>query len=366
MSKNIKKVIPASMIVTQSNDLVSARYTLTLSEQRLLLMMLARIQPDDEDFKPYKISIAELADFLGIARGSAYLECKKITKSLLARTVEIKSSGELLQTGWVSSARYIDGTGTVILCFDPLLKPLLLQLKGNFTSCKLEMLLSFKSQYTMRLYTYLKQYQRLNGREMELAELREILGLSNDQHQEYKHLKSNILMPVQKELSEKADLSFEFDEIKYGRQVGALYFHIFTNKTIEPNNDSLFKPAPAVLFPPAICKPPISDQLRLLIPAQHRTKRTVQTALEIYGKQHGFDYVKRNILYSNAKADKSYAGFLNNALKEDWGGDWELEQKVKPEKQKVGEIWEQQGFSSLKKYEDCMFRKQMQAYGVSL
>ena len=101
----------------------------------------------------------------------------------------------------------------------------------------------------------------------------------------------------------------------------------------------------------------------LLVPEQHKTKKTVQTALEVFEKKHGFDYVKRNILYSNAKADKSYAGYLNNALKGDWGHDWELEQRAVPIKKKVMEIWERQGFPSQKEYDDFMYKKQMEAYG---
>jgi plasmid replication initiation protein len=136
--------------------------------------MIARIQPEDEDFKPYRISLNELAEFLGINKNHIYADCKKITKKLLDKVVEIQETGRLLQTHWVSSADYVDGTGMVNLTFDPLLKPYLLQLKGNFTSSKLEMLLSFKSQYTMRMYTLLKQYERLNERMVELQQLREI------------------------------------------------------------------------------------------------------------------------------------------------------------------------------------------------
>jgi hypothetical protein len=65
---------------------------------------------------------------------------------------------------------------------------------------------------------------------------------------------------------------------------------------------------------------------------------------------------------SNAKAAKSYAGFLNNVLKEDWGHDWELEQQEVSVKKKVMEIWERQGFDSQKEYDDFMYKKQIEAY----
>ena len=361
-----KKSLLSSLIVTQSNQLVESRYNLTLGEQRLIFTMIARIQPEDEDFKPYRISLNELSEFLGINKNHIYADCKKITKKLLEKVVEIQEPGRLLQTHWVSSADYIDGTGIVNLTFDPLLKPYLLKLKGNFTSSKLEMLLSFKSQYTMRMYTLLKQYERLNEREIELQQLREILGISKEQYKLYADFKRTILEPTKKELNIKADLSFEFDEIRYGRKVSTIRFRIISKKFIERSSEKVL--SNVVQIAPDLPsleaqKSSLLSQLLLFVPEQHKAKKTIKAALETYEKKHGFDYVKRNILYSNAKADKSYAGFLNNALKEDWGHDWEMEQQEEPMKKKVMEVWERQGFSSQKEYDDFMYCKQMKAYG---
>lgn len=355
-----KQLLPSSSIVTQSNELVSARYVLPLSEQRLVLTMIARIQPDDEDFKPYRISIAELAEFLGVDKNSSYRECKKITKNLMTRVLEIQEPGRLLQTNWVSSADYIDGTGMVKLTFDPLLKPYLLQLKGNFTSCKLEMLLSFKSQYTMRMYTFLKQYERLKEREIELEQLREILGLRKDIHAAYRNFKANVLKPIQKELAEKSDLYFEFEEIKYGRGVGALLIQIFTRNLSLPAEVTL-APAPEKIIQPDVIETSLLEKLLLLVPEPHRSKKTVYTVLTIFEKQKGFEYVKRNIAYSNEKAAKSYAGFLSNALKEDWGHDWELDKKQAQPK-RVRPLWEREGFTSEKAYNDFMYQERMDRY----
>lgn len=366
-----KKTLPNSLIVTQANELVEARYSLPLGEQRLILTMLSRIQPSDDDFKEYRININEFAEFMGIDKNHVYVECKKTTAKLTTRGLTIQEPGRLLQTNWVSSADYVDGEGCVKLCFDPKLKPYLLQLKSNFTSCKLEMLLEFRSQYTMRIYTLLKQYEKLKYREFDLEQLRVILAISKEQYKLYGDFKNRILLSAQKELLKKADLYFEFEEIKYGRRVGAILFHIFTKeipKKLPPEQTSLPESIPVSQSPVRFTnlnsqETPTSDDLIFLVPTQHQDKKTVKSALIEFERKHGIDYVKRNILYSNAKSGKSYAGFLANALKNDWGHDWLLDQQQAAiPKKKVPEVWERQGFKTKKEYDDFMFNKQMERY----
>ncbi|CAG1022164.1 Replication initiation protein [Patescibacteria group bacterium] len=378
-----KKITPASLLVTQSNKLVEARYTLPLGEQRLILSMIAQIQPGDEDFKEYRISINEFAEFMGIDKNHVYAECKKTTKQMLTRVLEIQEPGVLVQTNWVSSAKYVDGEGCVRLCFDPLLKPHLLQLKSNFTSCKLEMLLSFKSQYSMRVYSLLKQYEKLKEREIELNHLRAILGVGKDQYKDFCDFRKRIIQATQKELTEKTDIYFDFEEIKCGRRVGAIRFRIFTKKLPNAQSSSqalLFEEYPTIsasLIAINTQNQLLNDELLLLVPESHRVKKTVQSAIAEFKKKHGFDYVKCNILYSNAKAGKSYAGFLVNALKNNWGHDWLLDRQQEIQviqqaieqptvKTRALEVWERQGFNSQKEYDDFMYKKQMAEYKKAL
>ncbi len=353
-----KKLLPSRLIVTQSNKLVEARYNLPLGEQRLILTMIANIQPDDEDFKEYRINVREFADFLGIDRNSAYREFDKITSAIMTRVLIFDESDGPLKVGWVSSAKYIRKEGAVLLCFDPKLKPYLLKLKGNFTSCRLEMLLSFKSQYTMRVYNLLKQYEQIRSREIELDVLREILGIRKDQYTLYSNFKKDIIESAQKELNAKADLTFEFTEIKYGRRVGAIRFRILS----KPLMTTITQPKQNPSLPTESFLDDKVSELMMLVPEHHQKKKTITTSIVYFENKHGSDYVKRNILYANAKADKSYAGFLNNALKDDWGHDWEIDLQHQEAKKKPIELWERQGFKSQKEYNEFMYQKQMENY----
>ncbi|OQX02236.1 MAG: hypothetical protein BWK73_43380 [Thiothrix lacustris] len=346
VTKQKRKLPPSTAVVTQSNELVSARYALPLGEMRLLFTVISKIQPDDTKLTVYRIPVAEFADFLGVAKGSAYTEMKKITHSIVTRYVEIKSPGRLVQTTWVSQAEYIDGTGMVDVRLSEAMIPHLLQLKnGNFTQCKLLMLLSFKSQYTLRLYMLLKQKRDHNPRaknyEFELGELRKLLGVSVERiertdkftktqeaielYQEYRTFKKYVLEVAQKEINAKGDIGFEYDEIRHGRPVTALSFRVFSIPRTEllPTEQQLS----LSLTAQSGTDLDFVETLLSFVPDQHRAKKGVRATIEAAEKTHGFDYVKRNILYSNAHASQNYAGYLNGALAIDYGHDWEIEQQ---------------------------------------
>ena len=363
-----KKCLPSSLTVTQSNKLVEARYNLPLSEQRLVMTMIASIRLEDEDFKEYRISVIDFADFLGIDRNSAHRELDKVTTSLMGRTLIFKEFDGPLKIGWVSSAKYVEKEGAVILCFDPKLKPYLLKLKGNFTSCKLEMLLSFKSQYSMRIYNWLKQYEQIRKREISVIDLREMLGLRNDQYVLYSNFKKDILVATQKELMKKADISFDFDELKSGRKVSTIHFNIINiikNKQIK-DVTAVDNSVDDVIIYPLLANKTMSpefEQLIELVPEKYRVLRTVRHAIDVYQRKFGFDYVKNNVLYTNSKSNTSYAGLLNKSLKEDYGHDWYLQQIAEKEKPKVPDPWEREGFSNEKDWNDYWFKKRMESYG---
>lgn len=346
VKKQKRKLPPSTAIVTQSNELVLARYSLPVSEMRLLMTVIAKIQPSDTKLTVYPVPIAEFADFLHVDRNSAYREMQYISHSLLSRVVTIqKQNGGVLQTHWVASADYKPGTGVVEVRLDEMMIPYLIGLNANFTQCKLGMLLSFKSVYTNRLYMILKQKRDHNPYaktyEFELGELRKLLGVSVeriprtdkfDKAQEaielypaYPNFKARVLEVAKKELDAKADISFEYEEIRHGRPVTALNFRVFaiTRAGMLPNDEQLKLSLPAQSGTDL----DFIETLLSFVPAQHRAKKGVRATIEAAEKQHGFDYVKRNILYSNAHAAKNYASYLNGALTIDYGHDWEIEQQ---------------------------------------
>ncbi len=71
----------------------------------------------------------------------------------------------------------------------------------------------------------MKQYEKLKERVFLLVDLRKMLG-AEDFYPAYGNFKQRVLVPAQKELKKKTDISFEIEEIKEGRQVEKIKFII--------------------------------------------------------------------------------------------------------------------------------------------
>jgi plasmid replication initiation protein len=217
-------------IVTKSNELVNAQYRLTTYESRIILLLASKVQPKDEEFKRYIFTVKEIASLIGLSGNSVYEDLKRITYGLLDKKFTIiskrtnKKDSEL-QTNWLASAEYIDGA--VELEFSSKLKPYFLQLKEKFTSYKLNDVIRLKNMYSFRIYELLKQYENIRTRVFDLEELRTLL-MSSDEYPKYGNFKQKVLLIAQKELAEKTDLFFDFEEIKSGKKITQLKFTIFS------------------------------------------------------------------------------------------------------------------------------------------
>ncbi|WP_251862430.1 replication initiation protein [Clostridium sp. Marseille-Q2269] len=219
-------------LVTKSNYFImNCNYDLSLEEQKIILTLASMVQPNDEEFKPYLFKIADFMKLLGIETKTKYTEIPKITKELMKKVFEIQEGNKIIQTAWVSGVIYEKGTGMVTLKFNPDLKPYMLQLKEKFTQYQLANILSMKSKYSPRIYEILKcnKFKKQGYIDIEIEELRKLLKAEKI-YTLYADFKRKIILQAQKELKEKTDISFEFEEIKTGRKVTSIKFLIKSNQ----------------------------------------------------------------------------------------------------------------------------------------
>jgi len=218
-------------LVTKSNYFImNSSYDLSLEEQKIILTLASMVQPEDETFKPYIFKIAEFMKLVGVEDKSKYTEIPKITKELMKKVFEIHEGNKIIQTAWLSGAIYEKGTGYVELIFSPYLKPYMLKLNTMFTQYKLTNILNMKSKYSPRIYELLKcnEFKKQGYIEVEMDELRKLLKCDGI-YPLYADFKRFVIFQAQKEINEKTDISFDFEEIKSGRKVTSIKFYINKN-----------------------------------------------------------------------------------------------------------------------------------------
>lgn len=232
---------PIKALVTKSNNLVEARYHFSIWETRVFTKLVSLIHPDDENFKKYKLQIRDLVTFFGVNDNDAYEKIKAVPDNLLKKVVTIPytENGEerFLKTGLIAQATIPKKKeGYIELSFHPDLKPYLLQLKRTFLSYDIRNVLKISSVYSVRIYELLKQYEKIGYREFDIETLKVILGVS-DKYKLYGHFKSRVIIKAQEDLKEHTDICFDFNEIKVGRRVTAIFFEIHKNKNAEILDD---------------------------------------------------------------------------------------------------------------------------------
>jgi len=220
-----------SQIVTKSNHLIEATYALTVAEQRLLLLALARLdsrQPLAVGI-PHTITLADVVDTYGVSRPQAYELLCHVAQRLYQRSVVIHGPFQhrpgvaAIETRWVASIHYHDGQGALSLVFAPDILPFLSQLRERFTSYRLTYVARMTSSYAIRLYELLVQWRDLGERKVELDWLRQHFEL-NERHRNIREFKRWVLTPAITQINAHSDLWVEWEQHKRGRVVHALTF----------------------------------------------------------------------------------------------------------------------------------------------
>ena len=229
--------IKNNAIATMHNKFVEARYKLTIEEQRILLALISLIQPDDEDFKDYKIPVSVLKELTGTKRKDIYTAIKEAVERLLKRTIIIETEKDFEAFNLISYGRYRRGEGYFIISIDKHLKPYLLKLKERFTKIPLKYIFPLRSVYAIRLYELLKQYEKAGCRVNHIKDLREMLGIEEDEYKRFFDFERRVLKLAIDEINKKTDLEVSYKKKKTGRKITHIEFTIKTKHKASNDKD---------------------------------------------------------------------------------------------------------------------------------
>lgn len=224
-------------LVVKDNALINASYSLSLVEQRLILLAIVITRRHHHnmewDFllgKPIEISASDYIEAFDVSRQTAYEALQTASKTLFQRQFSYQERGEVKgiwykTSRWVSDIAYMNETATVSFTFAPAVLPLITQLEKHLTSYELQQVANLNSSYAVRLYEILIAW-RTTGKtpQITLGDLRNKLGVINGEYERMSNFKSRVLDYSIEQINEHTDIKASYEQHKQGRKVTGFTF----------------------------------------------------------------------------------------------------------------------------------------------
>ncbi|MGF1278088.1 replication initiation protein [Acetobacter pasteurianus] len=229
--------------ITMSNALTRAAHGLSLSEKRIVAMAAATLD-SRKVLKPSeapttRISAADYAETYGIDLDTAYNQLQAAAKALYNRSITFyvpahRRNGKPLpptqvQMRWVGEAHYHKGEGWIELFWWHKVLPYLTGLKKNFTSYQLQQTSALRSIYSWKLLELVTQYASTGWMEFTVEDFGASMGATEKQQSDFGKIRTKIIEPAVRELTEKDGWLIEWKPIKKGRKVAKLRFNFKRN-----------------------------------------------------------------------------------------------------------------------------------------
>lgn len=219
-------------LVVKHNTLANASYSLSLTEQRLILLAIVNARQSGQGITtndPLTISASNYATQFNTTRQASYLALKEATETLFNRyfSYHEKNNGHKkhVKSRWVSRIAYIDELAQVELIFSPDVVPLITRLEEHFTRYELEQVAGLSSAYAVRLYEMLlSQRGRRKTDLIDLPELRNRLGVAEDEYKRMHHFKCRVLDLAMSQINEHTDITASYEQHKQGRKIVGFSF----------------------------------------------------------------------------------------------------------------------------------------------
>ncbi len=200
--------------------------------QKIILYLISKIKPDEEDFTEYEFSIKEFCSIAGINKsGKNYNELKNTIKKLNNKSSWLSlENGDEFAFRWIEQPFISKNSGIIKIELNKYLKPYLLELKKNFTNFSLIYILAMKSKYSIRLYEILKSYQYKKIIQFNIIELKQMLHIEQNKYKQYGEFKKRVLEKACSEINVITDINIDYEVFKTGREYTHIKFKVHIKK----------------------------------------------------------------------------------------------------------------------------------------
>ncbi|MCB2296082.1 RepB family plasmid replication initiator protein [Clostridium algoriphilum] len=219
-----------SLEAIRPDGLIEARHELTAKENDIIDLVLNTIKDDNEYV--YEIDIEKYKGIYNLGSANIYRDLKKATNDLYEKhnnfSIKNKATGEEMKFVWFSMLTYIDKKGKIYFEIGHTLKNMLLNMKKKIYY-RIEYPINFKSLYSKRIYYMLKSFEDTGWRIDKIDDLKHKLYCPLT-YKNFATFRKKVLDMASEEINNASDIKFTYEQIKTGRKVTAIKFHIVSNK----------------------------------------------------------------------------------------------------------------------------------------
>ncbi|MEA3228716.1 MAG: replication initiation protein [Campylobacterota bacterium] len=315
-------------LVVKSNSLNAITLYKTPVELKIFSKLITEIR-NRPDLDIYRLPTKELIEDINFFR-DGYTKLKEIAYRMFGVIEKPVKKGFSLSVIFTNIET--DEIGYLSFKINTDIRPYLLELTSNFTSYYLENVARLKSSYSIRIYELLKQYQKkdLSGGwwKITIKELRKILKIEEIKYTRYNDFKRKVIIQAQKELEEKTDIKFTFEEHKVGRKIEKLTFHISKNKNAPKINKTKEKD----LVP--------KNEDNELYNSLYTELGLDENFIEEIFSKYDDEKIEKNLQYTLKEIEKgtkipSIGGYFRTALKVDYANQKMVLEMKKAEEEKM-------------------------------
>lgn len=224
-------------IVVHANDLVRAKYFLSVSEMRLVLMACSLIDSRDVACGEIFISCREFEQAFDLEHDNrTYSNLRNAAKSLIRNPIRLFDSktNQVVELVWLLSNKYEVGEkgAGVTIEFSPKITPYLFEIKKRFTSLDFEIVAKLNTVFSLRLYQWLKEAENKPQHQKDYSTIELILDIEwMKEHSQivgsypvWKDFNNRVLKPAIEKINAVTDLSVFASPVKSGRKVTSVRF----------------------------------------------------------------------------------------------------------------------------------------------
>ncbi|MGL5641560.1 MAG: replication initiation protein [Paraclostridium sp.] len=219
-------------ILMKNNVLVQSKYSLSLNENRMFLLILYKLQKDYNGSMCCEIHYDEFKDIIKRTNDRTVKKISEYLAGLMQKSIffmEKKKNNKLVwgQYNFISGYQFDEETQVFRIDSPKKIYDLLDQyLKTGYTPANLALLFSLKNYNAQRLYDLIRVWSGTKQTINYTVDDIKMYLMLEDSYPQYANFKRRVILPAIKELNETGYFEIDIKENKVGRKVDSIDFTV--------------------------------------------------------------------------------------------------------------------------------------------